>query len=560
MKKIISICLILLVLTLGFGVFATDDYEPRNPKLMIEEFTTLPTVNAGENLSLILKIMNTSKFTASDVTITPNFENTPLVYEKPVIVTLDNSIRTKKYTEVTFTFKVSETAKVGVYAIPFKLQYNNIYDQIFTTEQNVYFKVVKENAPALLTVNNIKTSLETIHAKDQFTLSFDINNVGDLDAKNMKVTLTGLSKDEFIALDSEDLKYIGTINGNDSQTVSFHLNTSKDITTGTHSLTVDISYVNTNGETVSESKNIYITNVVGSKTEEEPTTTDGGTPKVMIGSYSTNPTSIKAGDTINFTFRFTNTNASKTIKNMKITVDSTEGAFMIAKGSNTFYVERMSPKTTISKSIELNVKQDLTSKSYPINISFDYEDTKGVNYTSTEVINLPVTEYSKLVINSVYVGEAYVGGNTSLSFDYVNMGRATVSNLTASVEGDYTSVQSINYIGNLNTGTSDYYDIEVTPTKEGENYGTLVLAFEDSSGKIIEVRKEFQGYGMTQIIPDFPDEPMPYEPVIPDNQNNVLHLSAWTIIGIGAATLVVSFFLTKIIATKIIMKKLENEI
>lgn len=561
MKKLISICLILLILTFGFNVFATDeDFQPRYPRLSIEEFTTLPTVKAGDNLSINIKINNISNYTASNITITPNFENTPLLYERPVIVSLEKSIRARKDVEVNFVFKIKETTKVGVYAIPFKLQYTNLYDQVFTTEQNVYFKVIQENSPALISVNNIKTSVDEISPNTQFALSFDISNIGDLDAKNMKVLLTGLSKDEFIALDSEDLKYVGTLPGKESAEVTFNLSASKDITGGTHIVTAEISYEDANSENNSVSKSIYITNVSGTDKKDEEPTSEAGTPKVMISSYKTNPSSIRAGDTINFTFTFTNTNNKKSIKNMKITVDSNDGAFMIAKGSNTFYVEKMSPKASISKSIDLNVKQDLTSKSYPINISFDYEDNNGTNYTSNEVINLPVVEYSKLVINSVYVGEAYVGGNTSLSFDYINMGKATVSNLTASVEGDYESVQSINYIGNLNAGTSDYYDIEVRPTKDGENHGTLILSFEDSSGKIIEVKKEFEGYGMEQFIPDYNDEPMPFEPGLSNEQENVFHLSTWAIIGIGLATLLVSFFITKLIATKIIRKKLEDEI
>ena len=158
------------------------------------------------------------------------------------------------------------------------------------------------------------------------------------------------------------------------------------------------------------------------------------------------------------------------------------------------------------------------------------------------------------------MGEAYVGGNTNLSFDYINMGKATVSNLTASVEGDYESVQPINYIGNLNAGTSDYYDIEVRPTKNGQNYGTLILSFEDSSGKIIEEKKSFEGFGMEEFNQDYSDEPIPFDPSINEMQKEVFHLNTWAIIGIGFATFILSFFITKIIATKIIMKKLEDEI
>lgn len=558
MKKLISICLTFVLLAIGITSFASDyDNNPRIPKLSFLESATIPTVNAGDTLTLDLTLRNTSTNSASSIVITPSLNDIPLVYERPIIVTLEKSLRGGKDIGVNFSFKVSDNAKSGVYAIPFKIQYNNIRDEAFTTEQNIYFKVDKENIPPIITVDNVKTSIDVIGPNSDFKFYFDINNIGDLNAKDMRVSLTGLSKDEFIVSDSNDLKYVGTVNAKSSYTACFDLRASKSITSGTHAITVSVSYTDSYGEKTSVEKTLYLTNVSSTNVADDGTAS--GTPKVMISSYSTNPKSIKAGDSLVFAFNFTNTNNSKTIKNMKITVNSEDGAFMIAKGSNTFYIETMGPKSTLSKSIELNVKQDLTSKSYPINISFDYEDSNGTNYTSNEVINLPVTEYSKLVINGVYVSEAYVGGNTNLSFDYINMGKATVSNLTASVEGDYTSVQSINYIGNLNAGSSDYYDIEVSPTKEGENNGVLVLSFEDSSGKIIEVRKEFQGYGMAQNIPggdDYPVDPTPVTPVEPAKEP----VSVWVIIGSSIGALLVSFIITKIIATKIFTKKLEKEI
>ena len=191
-------------------------------------------------------------------------------------------------------------------------------------------------------------------------------------------------------------------------------------------------------------------------------------------------------------------------------------------------------------------------------IDFDYEDYNGEQYNAVETLNIPVVEYSKLVINSVYAGEGYINAPTNLSFDYVNMGRAAVSNLTASVEGDYEAVQSINYIGNLNTGTSDYYDIEVKPTKEGINHGVLVLSFEDSSGGIIEVKKDFEGNAFAE---DF-FEPVP--DIMPDVMIEQLEQSedipVWQIVLYGIGSFLITFIITKTITTKIIRKKLEEEL
>ena len=220
--------------------------------------------------------------------------------------------------------------------------------------------------------------------------------------------------------------------------------------------------------------------------------------------------------------------------------------------------------TVLNTVCHYNHGEDITREqlySYPIDIDFDYEDSKANSHQAFEVINIPVVEYSNLVINSVYANETFLGSETGLSFDYINMGKAKVSNLTASVEGDYTAVQSINYIGNLEAGNSDYYDIQVIPSKEGENRGVLVLTFEDSSGKKVEVKKDFVGYAMAQMDDSWNDDmgmfdPGIMEPIEPQEEP----LSGWSIAGIGFASFLVSFIITKIITVKIVRKKLEDEI
>ena len=157
--------------------------------------------------------------------------------------------------------------------------------------------------------------------------------------------------------------------------------------------------------------------------------------------------------------------------------------------------------------------------------------------------------------------EGYVGTPTSLSFDYVNMGKATISNLTATVTGDFEPMQEMTYIGNIQAGNSDYYDIEVKPTKVGVNYGTLVLTFEDSSGRNIEVTRDFQAnaYEEAQFGPE--DEPQynPGEgPIMPEEEG--ITFRTWQIVLAGIGSFLVSFILVRAITKKIMLKKFEDEI
>lgn len=582
MKRIISLCLIFTIFfsSLTFASSGDNSYEdgynagynegysdgvstvskPREPNIIFQKQDKIPTVAAGEILNITIDYKNDSDHIAKDIKITPSFDGVPLMYEMPVVYEAPRSLRANGVNSASFALKIREDAKLGVYGIKFNVEYKNSSDVNYSRERIAYFRVNKEKVKTMVTVSNITTMPSNVVAGERFELSFNINNIGDIPMNATSVRLTDLGVDKFMPIDGNDLVYVGEIEPKSSVTQTFNMIASENINKGSNTIGLSIKYTNIEQEEVTEEKTLYILDVLSEKVEDDETSTSGK-PKIIIESYITNPESIVAGDKFTFTFRFKNTSKDKSVSNMKITISSDDGAFMIANGSNTFYIEHMAPGEITSRSIDLNVKQDLASKSYPIDISFDYEDSKANSYQAVEVINIPVVEYSNLVINSVYANQAIFGEETSLSFDYINMGKAKVSNLMASVEGDYEAVQSINYIGNLEAGNSDYYDIQVRPLKEGENAGVLVLTFEDSSGKKIEVKKDFMGFAMASFDEPIIDEPgMMYPGMMESMMPEEEPLNTWAILGIGFASFLVSFIISKAITVKIVRKKLEDEI
>lgn len=564
MKKIsFIICTIIFCLGIGCTSLATNEepYREKVPRIIFVEDEEMPKVAAGEELKLLITYKNDSSHSATDIRITPIFEDVPLVYERPVVFERALTLRPDKEDKVSFNLKVADDAKVGVYGLKFKLEFENQRDENYTSEAIVYFNVYKEKVKPIIAISNISTGDAPINAGGNFKLSFDVSNNGEVKADNVEILITGQSEDKFMVVDSNDYKYIGTLDSNQKIHHEFDINVSDKIAKGNNTIGVDIKYKDTSGKELSTQKTIYVLDVKSENEVEEEDET-AATPKIIISSYITNPNTIVAGNDFNFSFTIKNTSKEKRLRNMKITISSQDGAFIITKGSNTFYVEEILQDSSVTKVIDLKAKQSLTSNSYPVIINFDYEDYSGKQYTANETINIPVTEYSKLVINSVMPGQSYTGSNTSLSFDYVNMGKATVSNLTASVEGDYTCVQSINYIGNLEPGNSDYYDIEVIPSKSGTNYGVLVLSFEDSSGRIVEVRKDFEGFAMDEPVFDEPSimDPGYVNPGMMEPIEIEEPIETWVIVLSGFGSFIVMFIISKIITTKIVRKKLEDEI
>ena len=560
MKRIFALIMVMMVFIGMVPVNADFESFYDAPKVIFENLSDIPVVNAGGKFKYTFVIKNVGDEMARNVLISTQDTDAPILWETAINTYSLYRLSVGFKKEIELSFNVSETANNGVYEVPFKIEFTDTESNSFSTLQSVYFRVENELAKPLLIIENVETTPETVVAGGTNKLSFDLTNMGELKARRVKLTLTGLDKDGFMIADSVDNRYFETINGNDSKNISFDLLVSEKIKEGTTALSVKLEYFDQDDKSYSDEKTIYINDIQG-EAEKDDEDNKKSTPKIIISSYSANPNPVTAGKKVNFAFTFKNTNETKTIKNMKIVVSSDDGVFNLEEGSNSFYVAELAPQEEMTKTIALRPKQDTLSRAYPVSIHFDYEDNDGNAYNAEEKINIQVVEYSNLTINNVYGPyEIYQGATGNLSFEYYNMGKAVISNLTASVEGDFTAKNEFNYIGNLEAGKSGYFDIDVLPVEgvSDECNGVLVLSFEDSSGEVHKVRKNFTGFVYGEM-PSYNDMDMGMMdiPVIEEEETS---LTWWQIALIVCGALFVVGFIIGFIVRKIRLKRMEEEI
>ncbi len=540
------------------------------PIVKVVETLDTPEVKAGEVLEIKPKFRNESSYMARNLSITPILEdNAVLVYERPLTFSTTTALGSKSEISTTFRIRTSENAKEGTYPLKFKVEFKNGQGELFTRQEVTYFKIIEQKTKPVLNVSGIMINPSSYKYGDVISISFDVSNSGGSEAKDVEINLDGFSADTIMPIASRDNTFLDSLPGINSKydNVSkqvFDLKISNNIAVTDVVIKATITYKDYEDKENTISKNIYITGITpkpeesGEKKEEKKEEEKLPKPKMIVSSYGLSPNNITAGQEFTFSFYLKNTSKVTPIRNIKITVSSFEGCFIITKGSNTFYVEGMNANEKIYKQIDLKPKQDLQSNSYAVYIDAEYEDYDGNEYTAKETIHVPVTEYSKLVINSISSDDAYVGSATNLSFEFVNMGKATLSNLVATVNGDVTASQETSYIGNIQAGNADYYDIEVTPTQEGINNGTLTLTFEDSSGKKISVSKDFTitAYLEETINPGYED--YNYTPV--EDETEEAEFETWQIILAGIGAFLALFVVARFITKKIILKKFEDEL
>lgn len=554
MKKFLAV-LLSIVCLLNLGVsFADSDYEVEYPRVIFENNTRIQKVKAGDSFEADIVVKNVGDQYAKDVTITNSSKDAPIYWETAVDTYTIKRLSTSMKKEINLKLRVKETADVGIYALPFDITYVNSNGTSYSNKQTVYFEVVNELAKPMIVVRNITNNPEVVTADSENKLAFEIYNDGDLLARRIKLTLDGTSKDGFMIKDSINTRYFETLNGKTSDRVEFDLLVSENIKKGINELNIQLDYYDQDNTHYTDTKTIYINNVEGTEGASGK-----GTPKIIISDYKVSPNEVIAGNKFTLNFTFKNTHLSKKITNMKVVVNSTDGTFIIDNSSNAFYVQDLEPQGEISRAISFRTKQDTLSGAYPITVSFEYEDADGNAYSPNETINVPITEKSNLSIDNIYGPyELYQGNSGYVSFEYYNKGKATISNLSVTVEGDYSGKSETNYIGNVEPGKGSYSEVEVVANTPGEASGNLVFSFEDSSGNVIATKRSFSGFVYEDMpVTDFGDQPA-FEPDFVEPES--VGMPWWQLTLIGLGCFVVTLIIVRLITIKIMMKKIEEEI
>lgn len=315
-----------------------------------------------------------------------------------------------------------------------------------------------------------------------------------------------MNTEKDIICKSLNINTIGKLSKDQPKRVEFELYATTDAVTRNYPIQINVDYENGVGE--KKVKN-NITQYVGVYVNRG---SGRGTPRIIVDRYNIEPSTIKAGDNFQLTMSLLNTSSSSTVSNIKVSLVSDDGVFNPVNSSNTIYIESIGPKENIQKVFTLTPKRDAEHKTYGISVNIDYEDDKGTQYNSKDMISVPVIQQVKLVLGDLVAPpEAYLGQPFPVSIEFFNMGKTILYNLMIKTEGNFNMQNSNYYVGNFEPGKTDSYDVGITPEQEGPLNGKIIFSFENAVGEPHEVIKEFEVNAI-----QMPMEPMP-EPGMNEN-------------------------------------------
>lgn len=471
------------------------------PKINIEDIRYAQGLKPGDDFALTVDLKNVGGATAKNIKVAvddASIDANGIIKDYFTAGITTDNITVDAKRSVKIPLSVSKYATGGLKAVKVVITYADAAGNSYNVSDTVYVDIAATATPTPIVgapniiIKNVSQSPDQPQAGGKVELSFDVENKSTVDAKDLKVLTEGLTTNTFIPVDAEPYQYFETLKAGDTIRVTIPLTVSKTIVEGLNSIVVKCSY--TGGEASATIPVRDVQNDIVSISK----------PKIIVSNYSTDVEELRAGGTFNFNFDLYNTNSSVTAKNITVTIAQAENIFSVTQGSNSFFIDKMEPGETISKALEMKVKSDASTKTYPLTITIEYEydgaepnpTTGEIGEKRTETLNLQATENARPVINNANVyswdGSVMMGTPATLAFEFYNMGRSALNNVIVYVEGDFMKADGDMYfIGNVTEGSSSYVEFDVIPNMMGTANGTLRVTFEDSNGDTVETTKEF---------------------------------------------------------------------
>lgn len=420
------------------------------------------------------------------------------------------SIEGNEKKNIALDLVAADSMESGNYGLEIKLEYKDQRNNNYTDSSSFFVNVQGEGKSSNLALKNISVLPKEVKANENFTLSFYVQNEGKSAAKSVKITIKG---DEGIISKSPDVRVIENLAAGEQQKLEYVLYANAETKTQNYNIMISMEYEDAEKEGSQHSVNQYAGVYV-----------NGGngkiTPKIIISNYNFEPKLVRAGEEFSMDLTFMNTSQTKEVKNVKIYltgIDSDkEGnvVFTPVGSSNTFFIDAIKPKGTAARGITMYTIPDAQPKYYNITANIEYQDDDGTEYKAEELIGIPVIQQSKLDASEIGLPpEVFIGQPTPVSLQYYNKGKTKLSNLMIKVEGDFQIENGEAFIGNFESGSSDYYEAMITAMNPGTSAGKVIFSFEDPSGEEFTYEREFSINAIEMPPMEMPGGEMPMPPM-----------------------------------------------
>lgn len=445
---------------------------------------------AGEysNIKVILENTNPSYF-AKSVMLTPIIEgNSPFIHVRTVTNMPLDEIWVKSFREVNLSIYTDKFADPGVYPFKFRLDYTNAWGDQKTGEYTVYINVVNNSLKTRLTVRTSAADNVSAVAGKSFTVPIYVTNTGDFYAKDIIVTVQGLSQDTFILSSGSNRVSFDRINGRDFKKFDLNLVAAKGLKTASYPLSFSVEYTTEAGEKVTETQEIWI-----------PVTGSGDSVSSLeILEVKTSKATVTPSDTFEVSVTIKNS-GTVNAEQVKVSADGTSALLPVSQ--NLFIISRLAPGETKTLTFKYQPSPDAQRGSVPIVIRVESLD--GSNTMISQAVSVfvdaetgatdPSKNVPKIIVGSYYYEPQQVKAGERFTL-YMSFRNTHSSKTIRNIKGSFNVEEKSNETGNVFTpvDSSNTFFIDEIRPRDSYDWAVNLYTIPDALSKTYTVIISFE--------------------------------------------------------------------
>lgn len=539
------------------------------PRLTITSTKTF-TGDAGDSLRIPITVRNDGTFEAYNVSVVAEIEQPGNVYIEGSGYDKIGDLYNGDSGKASFNVVIDENATSGSYTMNIEISYEDSNFIQKTTTDRIYIRVNKEKETTpQLTISRVDIMpAATINPGDNVVVGFELENIGDGPARDVKLTLKGLSNDTFSLQTGLSTKTVQSIDKGKKNYVYFELKSSKRLAAGNYELQMEYSFKDDKNQTIPAETNNFFIGVASNSDKAS---------QLLIQNLYYPTGSIGQNKEVNVSFEIKN-QGQTAAKNIVVRADSQDQSGLVPKTLSMVRIDSLDPgKSTQVKFVFLTTKNGET-KNYPIDITVEYTDAL-IEPDKREPINQFIGIFAvapnepdpnanqstpKLIIDKYSFEPSLVkaGENFSMNLSFFNTNSTkTVKNIKIFLTSDERTDTNSNSAGGsvfTPVDSSNTFYIDSIPPKGRVEKSITMFTVPDAAAKTYTLTANFE-YEDTQANP-FEATELIGVPVIQQSKLDTGEIGVSPEAYIGQSTPIsIEFFNTGKVTLYNMMVKLEGD-
>lgn len=500
----IALVLFFIMILSPGAVWAEEEAAPPvvdilryEPNLRLSTRYRTPTLEAGEEVRLVIPMDNIGRGEARNIHVTLNVDSTdsfPFKIDRAILRRGVSSINGQYRGDAPFYLTVRSNVATGLYPLSFRVEYTGADpDNRYSFSDTVYVKVENSLELPRLTIDKVEIPGNQMQSGSLGIVRVWVKNAGDLPLKSIQANLEGFGTNRLYLENTQRLRQVEDLAPGETSHLDVPIRVEAGLEEGRYAFQVKFNSQDHYGKTYESKEEVYL-----------PVSGSGFAAGILAIENVKVPTgSVSPYSDFNVSLQIRNTSS---VKVENILVNANGGDALLPKTPAIQQINSLAPGEAREVSFTFFAKDGIEAKNYPLEIRV--EPMRGgssndavVQYTGVLVGNTGASSGTpKIIIDQYRIPSDYVEAGSSfplnLSFFNTHTGES-VRNIRISLtsEGDvFSPVGSSNtfFIQRIAPGSRVEREITLRPRPDAGYKIHNVYAdieYEDNEGNPHQTRE-----------------------------------------------------------------------